>query len=186
MKLSNFLKTNTAEIHKQTESTFNKINLMSSSFSTVDYENLLKVQLIWHDILEAHLSTQNIGYQYQNKAVLIKNDLQQLNLPHPEFPKVKLPEFLHPVGLIYVLEGSMLGGMFILKFLLKQNIPEDALTFYNYCKSNGGSSWKGGQAYIDKPEFLAKQEAILASATYAFGLMDEVMSIVLEQQELKG
>ncbi|MEQ8240330.1 MAG: biliverdin-producing heme oxygenase [Cyclobacteriaceae bacterium] len=186
MMLSHFLKVNTADIHKKTESTFKRINLMSSNFSVMDYKNLLTVQLVWHDVLEAHLSRQNIGYQYQNKAKLIENDLHQLSVLNTPFPEVKLPESLHPVGLIYVLEGSMLGGMFILKFLLNQNIPEDALTFYQYCKSSGAKSWKAGQAFIDQPEFLAEQEAILKSATYAFELMDEVMNLVLEKQELKG
>jgi heme oxygenase (biliverdin-IX-beta and delta-forming) len=156
------LKTETTPAHKQLERTNCFVRLFDPSYALHEYKQLLcrfygffaAVEPLLFDGLTAEQSAV-LGHKV--KAHLLAMDLsilgmdesEQRNLPRcEELPR--LSSFAQKMGVLYVLEGSTLGGRVISK-RLKDHFGDtvlDKLNYYSCYGDNIGFEWKSFQIFM--------------------------------------
>jgi heme oxygenase len=173
------LKSGTADLHRQTESSRLSVALMSENLSEKIYSDYL---LRMKDIVEYYEamvfpSLTNIipDIEQRRKLQLIKNDLAFLQVDTAEnsvqFSLPPASSTSHLLGYMYVLEGSSLGGALIYKHVSsKINISEQEGGEYFTCyQSQLSSKWK---SFIDilSDHGISQQNApeIISGARIAF------------------
>jgi heme oxygenase len=121
-----FLKSNTALLHRQVE---DQTDWMRDGFALYDYKNLLSKLLSFYEGVEKDLNSrkdlpENLEWELRQKTKLLKNDLHALNLTSSEIitnrhlpPMRTLAEVF---GVLYVLEGSTMGGQMLAKHFIKK------------------------------------------------------------------
>lgn len=159
MTLTEKLKVETQEIHNQLgkNSIFHLLLLDNLSKST--YIEILSVWLVIYQQFELQLKiSEEIktiipDIEERMKSKFISNDLQNLNtskeFAHFEFISTNQLETL--IGYLYVLEGSSLGSLFIVKKLQTHSfIKEENTRFYSHYKSETQNMWTKLKANIDE------------------------------------
>lgn len=141
------LKENTSRAHAQLDNSPMLCQLMSSDLSLKQYCDVLSAMYVWFteaEKLSSHYFSSFNELQFiQDKANLIKQDLQQLNMCDVEtlltrFDRPCLKEIdnlYKALGLLYVLEGSTLGGSVIAPHVSKHFQRKDLTKFYQ-CYGN--------------------------------------------------
>lgn len=137
--LFDYLKTHTADLHRQTEAAF---NLPHACESTSNYATLLRTLLGVYRPLEARLdrldwSRAGIDWPSRRKTALIEKDLSVLNAsdvvdPHAGVQSIDLADLPAAIGCIYVIEGSTLGAQFICKHIARtlKLTPDTGAAFF--------------------------------------------------------
>lgn len=146
------IKTETADLHRQTESSPLSMALMSEQVNEKDYSDYL---LHMKDIIEYYegevfdaLSHLIPDIEQRRKLQLIKNDLTSFNIdPSTTTKSFSLPPATSDaqlLGYMYVLEGSALGGAMIDKHISRHlSFPDrKAREFFNCYQAELGSRWK--------------------------------------------
>ncbi|NQZ75491.1 MAG: biliverdin-producing heme oxygenase [Ekhidna sp.] len=173
MELSAYLKKETKELHEETEKSFAHFHLFSDDFHIDHYKKLLEVQYQWHKSIEYLVDHANCKYPYHKKSRLLEKDLNSLGQKVSIQPLREDLDY-HHLGLLYVMEGSMLGASMMHQFFVKKKlIEENVLNYYKYCSNDGARTWPSFVKYLNKPEFLEQKEQLLASAKYAFNLISK-------------
>ena len=181
LSLSNFLvdlKTRTAESHKKLEGLSISASILSPDMKLPDYIHYL---CLMHDV---HTNTENVIFpllsnvvddlKERKKSNLIDEDLLYLN--HSKIISTRIfntPEMTVPfaLGIMYVVEGSTLGGRFILKNIT--TVPglergKGTLYFNGYGEKTG-SYWKSFLNFLEEYEHIYNcRETIIEGAIYAF------------------
>ncbi len=146
-----FLRKHTLTVHQRTEQALEPLQLFNQ-LTLSNYGTFIRIQFLWHDAMEALLrgakpSLIFDGYAYKPKAALLKKDLKSLGLSDEplNFRSWKNPAL---PGILYVLEGSMLGGTIIAKHLEAQGIPPDCRNYFSYCAENAKSIWPLTRKYL--------------------------------------
>ncbi|RYY20172.1 MAG: hypothetical protein EOO04_20525 [Chitinophagaceae bacterium] len=108
-------------------------------------------------------------------AERIKNDLNQLQ---PGYPIHRYANVIVPVvdssekalGVLYVLEGSTLGGQIIKGMLTKQlgSINAGAFTYYNPYGESTNEKWKEFREHLNQPLTEEQQREVIAGANETF------------------
>lgn len=171
MMVTELLKTETRKYHDEIEQKLESNRLFDGSFTQ---ENYYKMLLVNHQFIKAYeeeiLSYLNEGDKDLlnkinfNKLSLIEKDLSELNLISNETGKINhLRNRAEALGALYVIEGSMLGGMVIAKQLKKY--PELETAAFNYFGHYGqdiGPIWKSFVAYMNEEliDFADKQDTL--------------------------
>lgn len=174
----NTLKTQTASSHKRLENLPVSSCILSPEMKIEDYAHYLSLMYDVHYSTEQNifplLSSVIDDLNEREKKHLIAADLAHLtyNIPVPT-PVFKLENITIPfaLGILYVVEGSSLGGRFILKNL--ETIPglheEKGVTYFAGYGNKTGSNWKTFlnllTAYQEK--YNCENE-IIKGAVYAF------------------
>lgn len=177
------LRGKTADLHHQVEKELYGKEIRDKSLSLEQYKLLLKVNLVFHTALEKAIepyinSIAELEYEKRKKSHLIKKDLKALDEEVPSFRAVlKAKGVYNALGMLYVAEGSTLGGQVILK--AAQQIPDidntKAHSFYNAYNSETGKMWKKFIEYIYNTSLSEKQrEEVINSATEAFQLFSNI------------
>lgn len=141
--LNIFIKENTKEAHQKLEGTV--VRHLKKIRSDADYADVLKNFYAYFQKVENAISP------YINSEVLpnwaerrdssfIKADIEELggdihNLPHAEAPVVN--NTLEALCALYVLEGSIMGGPYIVQMLNKNGISKGTSFFSGYGENNG-------------------------------------------------
>jgi heme oxygenase len=121
------LKTFTTSSHQKLEKSV--VKLIHTLQTSADYSYLLNLFYRYFAGLERLIERQNIkkylpDYDERRKANLLLEDLLALHLSSPEIcEKAYLPFIDSPfqaLGAIYVMEGSTLGGVYIIKMIQKK------------------------------------------------------------------
>lgn len=174
----NDLKTQTSDSHKKLEELPVSMSIMSPEMKIEDYTYYLSLM---HDV---HNDTEGLIFPFfadsiddleqRRKKHLIENDLLFLNSNKTNTEKVFQTEGISPafaLGILYVVEGSTLGGRFILKNVSKvlQLSEEQGVSYFNGYGEKTGSFWKSFLAFLSEYE----QEhncgnEIIEGAVYAF------------------
>ena len=145
------LRADTADSHKNLEKLPLSMSIMSPTVSAEAYALYLNRM---HDVIKN--TEENIFPLLQNifpdleerrKLPLINADLAFLNAPKTEFKspfvfseKISVP---FAIGIVYVVEGSSLGGRFILKNLQTAlGYDVEGVSYFNGYGNKTGSSWK--------------------------------------------
>lgn len=173
------IKTATASLHAQLEETAISKAIMSPSITKAEYASYLSRILIMHKAVEEKTLpiVQPIvrDYTERYKTRSIEEDLNQLAYSEiwnePFFDKNYSTDINFNLGLMYVTEGSVLGGQVILKNIRKQLGEDTACRFLNVYGQTTGSLWKSFLMQMDQHEQTLpenEKEQIIAGAIYGF------------------
>jgi heme oxygenase len=104
--------------------------------------------------------TYNFSFDARRKTHFLEQDLQSLSSNHPlerriEIPPIMTPNFMSSLGVMYVLEGSTLGGMLIAQHLLEKTHFSTA--YYGCYGQRTAQMWR---------EFMAAVEQFSAQEAY--------------------
>ncbi|QRR02126.1 biliverdin-producing heme oxygenase [Dyadobacter sandarakinus] len=184
----NELRTQTSESHQQLEENMLSKALLLPEVSLADYQTYLSRLYSITLGCETHvfpaIATIFPDLAERYRAARIKNDLIVTGFSAEEVDNIPVPELpftgqAGAAGVMYVLEGSTLGGRVIYKHVqqhLGLTCEHGASYFCGYGPQTG-SMWKAFvsrlTAYADSPEKAGK---IIESATQTFTLIDNWLS----------
>jgi len=181
------LKIETLEAHRATERLFYGKEIMSGALSKAQYSEMLQKNHYIFRQLEPLL--QNSFTRFFDKEVefipqlgraqLMVKDLEILHSLKQNY-EVNLPEVEKKtqfIGALYVVEGSMLGGMMIGRKLAEnENLPDaENLHFYNPNNKNTGKRWKSFRDFVARVELKEEDFAdVKKGALDTFGFFQKV------------
>jgi len=172
------LKTKTASSHQKLESLPVSASILSPNMVMSDYAHYLSLMHDVHSNLEQEifpLLIDTIGdLEAREKKQLIEDDLCYLNYTKTNSNRVFTKEKVSTafaLGIFYVVEGSTLGGRFILKNL--ETIPglteEKGVSYFNGYGNKTGSYWKTFLNLLSTYEEENNcEDEIIDGAIYAF------------------
>ena len=174
------LKAATDKLHQELETADTSKNIVSPNLSVEKYADYLQKTYIIHydveNIVFPVLKNIVSGITLRLKCEKITNDLSFLPQKHLSEKMVLLDEDYHNnigfnLGLMYVTEGSVLGGQFILKNVKRTLGEQTPTTFLNVYNDKTGSLWKSFIASLN--EYANKnddheREQIISGALYGF------------------
>lgn len=183
----NNLRTNTAASHKELEALPISKSIVDPKITVEEYALYLSLM---HDVVQnleeniyPILSEVISDLSERKKANLILNDLKnigsekkQMLSPFKNASEISVP---FAMGMMYVVEGSTLGGRFILKNIQESlNFSEEnGASYFSGYGNKTGSFWKN---YLNSlTDFEAQnnsEEEIIAGADYAFRVIGKHLS----------
>lgn len=156
--ISEYLKQNTAEYHDAAEKLFNSERIFNKTFTLEDYKKIIHANytMLLHaeEQIFKSLSDQfgeSLQLNQRKKLPLIEKDVERLNLEHQAVSHaLEIKNEHEALGMMYVIEGSTLGGNVIAKQLSKTE-GFDAVTFnfFGCYQDNTGSMWKNFKEVLD-------------------------------------
>ena len=180
------LKLRTADAHDRLETLPVSKSIMSPQVSLQDYARYL---ILMHPIVAD--AEQNVSEllgdvvddrESRRKLALIEADLKFLGInPEPAHKVFKVENAAFALGVMYVVEGSAIGGRFILKNLEK-SLGLSAAAGASYFAGYGnvtGSMWKRFvEQMTDFEKRTGSGDAIIDGAAYAFSVIENRLSAV--------
>ncbi|MFD1605570.1 biliverdin-producing heme oxygenase [Flavobacterium artemisiae] len=174
----NDLKSKTSDSHKKLESLPVSSSILSPEMKIEDYCHYLALMQDVHDDTEAVVfplvSDIIEDLEERKKSQLLENDLQFLNFKKESYKSVfDNQEMSVPfaLGVFYVIEGSTLGGRFILKnvTLNEQLSQGKGVSYFSGYGDKTGSYWKSFLNVLEQYEqrFNCGDE-IIKGAVYGF------------------
>lgn len=125
-------------------------------------------------LLPDHANRRNSEY--------LKRDIEELGSSVNELPLVTLPEIkntLQALGALYVMEGSIMGGPYIVKMLAKLGV-EKGISFFSGYGPETGNMWSSFIAVLNAQATNETAENIAINAANAtFSRFSEVFTIPL-------
>lgn len=180
------LKTETAQLHKETEDVSFGGKIMSGALTPSEYAILIEKNYILHALVEnalknyAALNTvEGLEINERYKTESLVNDLNLLGKPLPELPHVNITinSLEEALGMMYVLEGATLGGSYILKALVRTPSMQEVKS-YNYYGVYGetiGPKWKAfQQVLLNNITTKEQEDKAIAAASKTFELFKDV------------
>lgn len=174
----NDLKTQTADSHKKLEELPVSMSIMSPEMKIEDYTYYLGLMHDVHNDTEGFIfpffSNLIDDLEQRRKKHLIENDLLFLNSNKTNTEKVFQTDGISPafaLGILYVVEGSTLGGRFILKNVSKvlQLSEEEGVSYFNGYGEKTGSFWKSFLGFLSEYEQEHNcGKEIIEGAVFAF------------------
>lgn len=172
------LREGTAGAHATAEATPVMARLIGGTLNEGDYLALLR----GHRDLYARFETDHQrwlagleveGWAYQSRRALLDADLgDTVTPPAPQHVSI---EPACAWGMLYVIEGSALGGQVLLR-LLRQQFPGRDHAFFSH-KPQDGYSWRRFQALLDAS---LRNEADVERAVYGAHAMFDEFNTMLE------
>lgn len=164
--LSDYLKKKTEIYHKEIEEKLESNKLFNSTFTDKNYYKMLQVNHVflksYEDSIKQFLTEKdlkNLALTKLNKLQLIEKDIQELGIePQMANKQFELESRAEAIGVLYVIEGSMLGGNVIAKTLKKYPFLENkSFNYFGHYGENLGQAWKNFINYINQ-EFTTEEE----------------------------
>lgn len=175
------LRNATGQVHKDLEALPVSKAVVSPELTTASYIDYLHRMLIIHRAMEAQVfpivSEFISDLDSRKKEAMILNDLHTLNASNQVLDIFLDADFKKHVpfciGMLYVSEGSTLGGQYIVKNVQKVlgEKSVNATTFLNAHGSRTGSMWKAFTEKLNQYEKTLTEAEILeveAGAVYGF------------------
>ena len=159
LPLMDALKVATKEAHDRTEQNPFMGKAMQSPLDVPAYAMVLRCFLSFVRPLEARLNTEvdwaalGLDHDTRHKTQWLEHDLALLGIDPaavPDAPEAPAPNGLaEAFGCRYVLEGSTLGGQYIVKHLRKELPTElaEAIAYFDGYGGETGSKWKAFRAF---------------------------------------
>ncbi|WP_233789218.1 biliverdin-producing heme oxygenase [Sphingobacterium sp. HMA12] len=151
MMIQEELRNQTASPHQQLEKLV--VARLKPIRSNAEYADLLKIFYSYFKNLEEAIApyiTKNIlaDYPERRHAVSLAEDIVELGGDLNDLTEVPVPfidSTAKALGALYVMEGSVMGGMVIVRMLAKYGITE-GVSFFSGYGSETGQKWN---AFID-------------------------------------
>jgi heme oxygenase (biliverdin-IX-beta and delta-forming) len=181
------LRSETASSHSTLEQNPYSIALMSPTVMLEDYSNYLQklYGFVFGFETNVYPLLRNIDpeIELRRKTKLMQNDFQHLQIDFSNLPVVSkehfeknYPDILSALGGLYVLEGSMLGGVMIKKHLVEKlgdNVNENTQYLTGY-GSETGKIWKNFlNTLTNNAANVETQNIIINSAKNTFDLLNK-------------
>lgn len=175
--ISETLKANTRTLHDRVEAKFNSNRIFDGTFSLNDYRNLIRYNYLFLQNFENEVfsvfneqTADELNLDNRRKLTLIEEDLEVLNIEKSsiEIP-LKIKNEAEALGMLYVMEGSTLGGNVIAKQLSKN--PDFHEVSFSYLRCYGdrtGSYWKNFKEVMDTQIGAEFHEDCVAGAQKAY------------------
>lgn len=172
------LKNQTANAHKNLENLPVSSSILSPDLQISDYCHYLALMYEVHKSTQDHIFPLLSGVfpdlEERKKMHLIENDLDFLNYKITGSNAVFRDHDISipfAIGIVYVVEGSSLGGRYILKNI--ETIPvlsnQNGVSYFAGYGNKTGSYWKGFlSALTEYQEKHNCEEEIIEGAVYAF------------------
>lgn len=155
--------------------------LLNGTLGIDAYASMLAAQFRIYQSLESHLAVSLGPYPilsrfFQKKSPWLAADLRELQaaIPPPIATGHAMQALPQLVGMLYVLEGSMLGGQVILKSLRKN--PALAPLSHRFYQGNGAGTGQRWREFIAQCEGEVAEEDLpkaVEGAVYAFDFFRE-------------
>lgn len=182
MMISEQLKSQTKELHDKVEASMNSNKIFDHTYTIEDYKNLLKQNALLIakyeqaaiEVLDAELGT-SLELDKRVKANVMQSELANLGLQYDASVKQDTTGIsaAKALGILYVIEGSTLGGNVIARALSKNEaFKEVTFNYFSFYKDQTGPMWTKFKTVLD--EYVtsdeAKQECI-DGANLAYGTL---------------
>lgn len=180
-KLIELLRSATAQVHKQLEALPVSKRIMSPELTTSEYIDYLQRVYTIHHSIEKEVfpivAEKISNLEQRQKVEYIEDDLRSLHAVVPAdtvfFNADFRPNAAFCMGILYVSEGSTLGGQYILKNVQKILGPQagDAVRFLNVYGPRTGSMWKSFTEILNAYESMlteTEMDEVVAGAVYGF------------------
>ena len=171
MIISDRLKTFTASSHQKLEKSV--VGLIHGLQTSADYSYLLGLFYSYFSGLERLIKSQGIekylpDYNERRKAKLILEDLLALHASNPEIcQQNQLPFIVSPfqaLGALYVIEGSTLGGVYIVKMIQKKiSVKENIFHFFSGYGDRNPLMWNRFKNALNHSTADEKEMALIVS-----------------------
>ncbi|GAB0157345.1 biliverdin-producing heme oxygenase [Chryseobacterium sp. Alg-005] len=171
--ISEYLKQNTAEYHNAAEKLFNSEKIFNKTFTLEDYKKIIHSNylMLLHsedkifDSLSQRFS-EKLHLDQRRKLPLIQQDLQSLSLKDKDAAHPLEIENEHEaLGMLYVIEGSTLGGNVIAKQLSRaEGFDNITFHFFGCYQENTGSMWKNFKEVLDSEVKKENYDEVLSGA----------------------
>ncbi|MCC4213259.1 biliverdin-producing heme oxygenase [Leeuwenhoekiella parthenopeia] len=184
------LKTQTTVLHKETEQDNLARFILDHSITPAQYLDLLKQN--WYaytgidgflDQNKAQLPAHLKPFADGSKSLALKRDLLQLGYSAETPPTFESRQLSAPalLGMIYVAEGSMLGGLLIRKNLESCSKLDADLDHHFFGKKvqEVMQRWQDFKAAVSDREYTPEElEAAVAGAHLGFGIFKESYTLI--------
>ena len=174
------LRSSTHTMHKAVEQTNLAAAIMSPRVSTNTYIEYLSRSFILHDAIEVEIFPQmehlitDLSLRKKNQS--IQEDLKYFDVPPlEEGASLDYGDYRNNTdfhfGLLYVTEGSTLGGLYILKHIRKVLGPVIPGNFLNVYGDKTGTIWKSFLRQLDNYQAgidEVRRKEIIAGAMFGF------------------
>ncbi|SMC43381.1 biliverdin-producing heme oxygenase [Moheibacter sediminis] len=178
--LSEYLKQNTKQFHDDVEAKFQSQKIFDKSYTLNDYR-----QIIWFNYL-FHLNYENkafaaiseetasaINLDSRRKIHLLEIDLKSLDMETSEAnEEISVKNEAEALGILYVMEGSSLGGN-VIKKQLSQNhefIDMD-FHFFGCYGEKTGEFWKNFKEVLDNKFSASHYNEVLTGVQKAYDFL---------------
>lgn len=180
--LSEYLKENTKQFHDDVEAKFESQKIFDKSYTLNDYRQILWLNYLFHLNYESKAfdavsdeTAQTINLEQRRKLHLLEIDLKNLDMESVEpSDDISVKNEAEALGILYVMEGSSLGGN-VIKKQLSQN-PEFADMTFHFFGCYGektGEFWKNFKETLDNRFLESQYDDVLGGAQKAYQfLMD--------------
>lgn len=179
--LSEYLKENTRQFHDDVEAKFQSQKIFDKSYSLNDYRQILWFNYLFHLNFEnkafeaiSDETAKELNLEARRKIHLLEIDLKNLDMETAEPEDFAVRSEAEALGILYVMEGSSLGGN-VIKKQLSQN-PEFGSTVFHFFGCYGektGEFWKNFKETLDNKFSENQYGEVLNGAKKAYQfLMD--------------
>lgn len=178
--VSEYLKQNTAEYHNAAEKLFNSERIFNKTFTLEDYKKIIHSNYLMllhsEDKIFNSLSqrfSEKLQLNLRRKLPLIQKDLKSLSLENKDAIHVLEIENEHEaLGMLYVIEGSTLGGNVIAKQLSKtEGFDDITFHFFGCYQENTGFMWKNFKEVLDSEVHQENYDEVLSGAQKLYTLL---------------
>ncbi|MGE9314828.1 biliverdin-producing heme oxygenase [Niabella sp. CJ426] len=186
--LSNIIKSTTAPLHTRLEQDLFAAAIMDGSFTLADYNKVLRVNYMVHQLLEPVIFdvlgeriSQEVELTKRRKLHALEEDMEAsgINLSQDRQLPVERPAFnseAEALGALYVLEGATLGGQVIIKRLKKNDLFATLpLAYYNVYADRTGVMWK---QFLEKINQYEDHSSALLGAQKVYKLYLEIAEAI--------
>lgn len=171
--VSEYLKQNTAEYHNAAEKLFNSEKIFNKTFTLEDYKKIIHTNylMLLHSEDKIFNSLHDkfgdkLQLEQRVKLPLIEKDLESLALENQKTSqRLEVNNEHEALGMMYVIEGSTLGGNVIAKQLSKtEGFDEVTFNFFGCYQENTGPMWKNFKEVLDTEVSEENYNEVLSGA----------------------
>ncbi len=178
--LSEHLKENTKHLHDATEAKFESQKIFDKTYKLDDYKKILWLNYIFHlnfedtayDAVSGETS-KALQLDSRRKMSFFEKDLEKLGIQKTDkTPGISVESEAEAFGIMYVMEGSTLGGNVIMRQLSKN--PEFQNVEFNYYGCYGektGEFWKNFKETLDSKFSEEQYDEVLKGTQKAYQYM---------------
>lgn len=178
--LSDYLKQNSREQHTSLEEKFRSNHIFDKTYSLQDYKKFLYANYALYHALEPSLENilsedfkTSIQYNERKKLTIIEKEIKVLELPLlADLESQTIENEAEAIGILYVMEGSTLGGNIIKKHLANNiEFVDIDFNFLGIYGSEIGNYWKNFIFQINQNIQEKSYKDVLAGTLKAYSFL---------------